>query len=78
MIRRPFSKLWLHERIIYKSGVGNSFSARVVRRHRDGEITVKLHFMLDAWGREVGPFQGDVFRITERNYLGSFPVQVSA
>ena len=78
MTRRPFSQLWLHERIIYYSGVGNTFSARVIRRHRTGEITVKLSFMLDAWGREVGPYQGDVFRITERNYMGSFPVKVSA
>lgn len=59
------------DRIIYRSGIGGLYSARVMTRHRNGEITIKVMFPLRQDRTEMNcGFVGARYRIGANNYAG--------
>jgi hypothetical protein len=63
------------DKITYRSGHGNLFSAVVTHVHDGGEPTIRLYFPLDDKGDEQAfGFQGDIFRIGPANIVGPFPL----
>ena len=44
--------------VTYKARNSQTMRARVIRRHRDGSVTVEPYFWLDANGKDNGVFQG--------------------
>lgn len=50
--------------VVYTSGRGNRFTARVLVAHKDGDRTIRVQWPLDQQGQEMtGAYQGDKWRV---------------
>lgn len=44
--------------LVYRTQTGHLMRAKVVTRHRDGDVTVEPWFWQDEAGKDTGCFQG--------------------
>ena len=58
-----------NEHVIYRSFHGFLFTARVLRAHRDGTVTIEVKHTIDAEGNIGRVYQGNRFRVSPADSL---------